>query len=112
MPLYDYRCRACDHTHDEYQSMRDDPLTHCPQCGSTEYGRVPTLPTPDREYGTPIQMFSIGLNHPDDIAEFKRACPDVDIATDENDPLYGVPIARTRRQKLAALNAAGFEERN
>lgn len=66
----------------------------------------------DVEWNTPIQMFSIGLTDDDEIKQFKQACPDVDVSTDPRDDLYGVPIARTRRQKLAALEAVGFEEKN
>jgi len=33
MPLYDYRCRDCDHEFEIQQSMSDDALTICPSCG-------------------------------------------------------------------------------
>ncbi|MDF1678229.1 MAG: zinc ribbon domain-containing protein [Legionellaceae bacterium] len=33
MPIYEYRCSACQHTFDALQKMSDAPLTHCPQCG-------------------------------------------------------------------------------
>ena len=33
MPTYTYRCRACDHRFDARQSMHDDSLTVCPECG-------------------------------------------------------------------------------
>lgn len=33
MPTYPYRCRACGHEFEEFQSMSDEPLTVCPQCG-------------------------------------------------------------------------------
>lgn len=32
MPTYEYRCQACSHYFEAVQSMRDDPLTDCPQC--------------------------------------------------------------------------------
>ncbi len=32
MPTYDYRCQACGHEFEEFQSMLDDPLTQCPAC--------------------------------------------------------------------------------
>jgi putative FmdB family regulatory protein len=33
MPTYPYRCRTCDHEFEEFQSMSDEPLTVCPECG-------------------------------------------------------------------------------
>ena len=33
MPTYDYRCAACGHTFEYFQSMSDDPLSECPECG-------------------------------------------------------------------------------
>jgi putative FmdB family regulatory protein len=35
MPIYEYICEACDHTHDALQKMSDDPLTVCPECGES-----------------------------------------------------------------------------
>lgn len=33
MPTYEYACRACGHAFDVVQSMQDDSLTSCPECG-------------------------------------------------------------------------------
>lgn len=33
MPTYAYRCTECGHSFDIQQSMSDDPLTVCPECG-------------------------------------------------------------------------------
>jgi putative FmdB family regulatory protein len=33
MPTYEYVCRSCGHLFEIVQSMRDDPLTECPECG-------------------------------------------------------------------------------
>jgi putative FmdB family regulatory protein len=35
MPTYEYTCRDCGHTFEIVQSMLDDPLTMCPECGGT-----------------------------------------------------------------------------
>jgi putative FmdB family regulatory protein len=32
MPLYAYKCRACNHTFEKNQRMTDTPLRHCPVC--------------------------------------------------------------------------------
>ena len=34
MPTYDYRCSACGHRFEQYQSIKDDPLTLCPSCNT------------------------------------------------------------------------------
>jgi putative FmdB family regulatory protein len=33
MPTYEYECKSCGHTFDVFQSMNDEPLKTCPQCG-------------------------------------------------------------------------------
>jgi putative FmdB family regulatory protein len=33
MPTYGYECKSCTHTFDVFQSMADEPLKNCPQCG-------------------------------------------------------------------------------
>lgn len=33
MPTYEYKCDACGHLFEEFQSMNDKPLKKCPKCG-------------------------------------------------------------------------------
>ncbi len=40
MPTYQYKCKACDHGFEEFQSMADDSLTRCPSCGKKKLVRV------------------------------------------------------------------------
>ncbi len=32
MPIYEYRCEACDHELEALQKMSADPLKECPEC--------------------------------------------------------------------------------
>lgn len=36
MPIYEYRCLACDHEFEAIQKMSDDPLKDCPSCSKPE----------------------------------------------------------------------------
>src|SRR5262245_61749523 len=40
MPTYDYVCDACDHKFEQFQSMKDDALTKCPQCKKKKLRRL------------------------------------------------------------------------
>jgi putative FmdB family regulatory protein len=40
MPTYEYECDACGHNFDEFQSMSEEPLKKCPQCGKKKLRRV------------------------------------------------------------------------
>ena len=112
MPLYPYECRTCEHRWEEYQRMGDFPIEACPECHGATVERVPSLPhTPQKEYRKPIEMHSIAYSHPDDIREFKKRHPDVQCSLDPRDPNYGVPIARSRHEKMAILKAEGWAER-
>lgn len=33
MPTYDYKCKACGHTWEMFQSMSAKPVKACPECG-------------------------------------------------------------------------------
>jgi len=33
MPTYEYKCVACGHRFERFQSMKADPLTECEECG-------------------------------------------------------------------------------
>ena len=33
MPTYGYECKKCGHNFDIFQSMKDEPLKTCPECG-------------------------------------------------------------------------------
>jgi putative FmdB family regulatory protein len=33
MPLYEYRCEACEHQFEIIQKFADDPIEVCPSCG-------------------------------------------------------------------------------
>jgi putative FmdB family regulatory protein len=35
VPTYEYTCRDCGHTFEIVQSMLDEPLTMCPECGGS-----------------------------------------------------------------------------
>lgn len=40
MPTYDYRCGACSHTFEHFQSMSDPLLKKCPECGKKRLERL------------------------------------------------------------------------
>jgi len=40
MPTYEYACRKCAHTFEQFQSMREDPLVRCPSCGKRSLKRL------------------------------------------------------------------------
>ncbi|HUI10561.1 MAG TPA: zinc ribbon domain-containing protein [Bacteroidota bacterium] len=40
MPTYEYLCRHCGHTFEEFQSMTEEPLVRCPKCGTDALARV------------------------------------------------------------------------
>lgn len=40
MPTYDYVCDACEHTFELFQSIKDDPIKKCPNCGKKKLRRL------------------------------------------------------------------------
>lgn len=35
MPTYEYECKNCGYHFEMFQSMKDDPIKDCPECGKT-----------------------------------------------------------------------------
>lgn len=44
MPFYDYRCTECECKVEAKQSIHDEPLTKCPDCGTLSLVRVIGVP--------------------------------------------------------------------
>ncbi|MFZ2875757.1 MAG: FmdB family zinc ribbon protein [Phycisphaerales bacterium] len=40
MPTYDYKCGACGHQFEHFQSMKDVPLRKCPKCAKSKLERL------------------------------------------------------------------------
>jgi putative FmdB family regulatory protein len=40
MPTYQYLCKNCNHEFEELQSMKEEPLVHCPNCHTDSLVRV------------------------------------------------------------------------
>jgi putative FmdB family regulatory protein len=40
MPTYQYQCRNCGHELEEFQSITEEPLVHCPECGTDSLART------------------------------------------------------------------------
>lgn len=40
MPTYDYKCDSCNHTFEVMQSIKDEPLTKCPNCGKNKLKKL------------------------------------------------------------------------
>jgi putative FmdB family regulatory protein len=40
MPTYDYACDACEHTWEEFQSIKAEPTKKCPSCGKKKAKRL------------------------------------------------------------------------
>lgn len=36
MPIYEYQCNACGHTHEALQKLGAEPLIVCPACNQSE----------------------------------------------------------------------------
>ena len=40
MPTYDYKCEACDHAFEQFQSIKAEPIRKCPSCGKRKVRRL------------------------------------------------------------------------
>ena len=40
MPTYEYKCFACNHTFERFQSITAEPIKRCPECGKAKVKRL------------------------------------------------------------------------
>jgi putative FmdB family regulatory protein len=40
MPTYEYKCLACEHAFERFQSIKADPVRKCPECGKNKVKRL------------------------------------------------------------------------
>jgi putative FmdB family regulatory protein len=40
MPTYEYRCEACGHTFEQFQSITAEPIKVCPECSKAKVRRL------------------------------------------------------------------------
>ena len=40
MPTYEYKCEACGHRFENFQTMSSDPLKTCPECNADSLRRL------------------------------------------------------------------------
>src|SRR3954467_7075507 len=40
MPTYEYKCNACGHTFERFQSIKAAPIRKCPECGKSKVKRL------------------------------------------------------------------------
>lgn len=40
MPTYEYKCQACEHQFEKFQSITADPIKECPACGKKKVKRL------------------------------------------------------------------------
>lgn len=77
MPTYEYKCNECFKNFDIVQSMKDNPLTNCPNCNSSKFLRIISVPMIitktktgiaekiiDKQFANSIDGSSLNLHRP------------------------------------------------
>lgn len=113
MPLYSYKL-ADGSVVEEFQHMSAAPLT---EIAGQKAERTVQKPKVRTQYGEgsntkPIEMLSIALDNEDEIDEFRQRNPGTEISRDRRSASFGVPIAKSRTEKLRMLKNEGFVETN
>lgn len=115
MPMYRYR--YTDEAGGEFEELgrMKDPALATHEGRPCE--RVPQLPSVRTQYGEgshtdPIKMLSIAVDNEADVDDFRRRNPGTEISRDRSSPDFGVPVAKSRSEKLRVLEREGFMETN
>lgn len=115
MPMYDYKFTdTSGGTFEEFQPMSAEHLT---EKDGRPCERLVSVPKTHTAYGEgngadPIKMLSIAVDNEEDVDAFRVRNPGVEISRDRSSPDFGVPVARSRKEKLRVLKTEGFIETN
>lgn len=113
MPMYTYRCDNCGKVDDAFRSIENRNRIHRCDCCEGVLIRVfnpGSTRVLMKEFHKPIEMMSIAVDNESQIREFQIRNPGVMISSDRRSPVFGVPIAHTRLEKLRILKNERFEE--
>ena len=56
MPAYEYQCKVCKYKFEEFQSIKDDPISICPKCKG-EVKKLVSLTGSNVEYANPKEYY-------------------------------------------------------
>jgi hypothetical protein len=102
------------------RSLSDPDTPACEECGGETFRDEAVAQRMQQSgkrnitgaFAKPIEMLSVALDDEQGIREFKQRNPDVECSMDRSSPHFGVPMARTRQEKLSVLKNEGFAENN
>jgi len=109
MPTYVFKCRACEHSHDEQRqiSQRDEAAT-CPLCESRSERDVVAsmrVNSTDQEYSQPIYSNALGVPV-NQIDQAKKTFPHHEFTPD------GRMVLRSHAQRNRVMKDLGFFDRD
>lgn len=106
MPIYCFTCDSCGGKTDVLRSIsvrETDVRCSCDNLMTRDLGREQGR-RGTGEFHTPIEMFSVGMNA-DEVPAFRQSLPNVEVRE-------GLPIVKTRQEKMQVLKYFGFQEVN
>jgi putative FmdB family regulatory protein len=100
MPTYDYRCDACEHEFELFQSIKDDPIKKCPECGKPKARRL---------FGTgaAIMFKGSGFYKTDYRSESYKKRAAEDKPKSDSGPSNGKPESKTDSSSKAKSDSGG-----
>lgn len=115
MPIYSYRWTDDQGGEFEtFQSMREDALIEYSgrPCVKQVVGSKVRTQYGEGSDTKPVEMLSIAVDNEDEVDEFRARNPGTEISRDRRSPLFGVPVAKSRSEKLRILKKEGYIETN
>lgn len=112
MPVVEYQCHGCATVYTEYFKLQSWPYPEhiaCKRCKNHRAHKIVSRPHSDMiEFHKPIEMLSIACNSFEEIREMQKA--GIDCSDDPDSENFGVPVVKSRKEKLTALKVAKFVE--
>jgi hypothetical protein len=116
MPVHRFTCRNPDCKHDfiDYFKMSTvvPERVPCPKCHLMSAVREFPQTHTHKDFSKPVQHYACApVNHEDVMALRNKLPADIEMSTDPQDELYGIPISRNETQRQQVLKAAGHVDK-
>jgi hypothetical protein len=84
----------------------------CPKCLFFSMVREISVPHTHRDFNKPIEHYSCAPTDPEDVMALRQKLSnEIQMSTDPDDPMYGIPISRNETERQAVLKAVGFVDK-
>lgn len=113
VPIHSFLCKNCGNLFADYFKLTSavPEVKECPKCHFTSAFKEFPCPHTIKDFGKPVEMYSVAPVNPEDVEAFARSNPDIKLDTDPNSDMYGVPIVKNESERRKVMKYFGVVDK-